>query len=101
MNEDKLPQEFTNRELWMLIDKNNSTNILQHEVIIKSLDEYHASNKTMLNDIYTQTSKTNGRVTILEETTESFDLVRKIVYGGCSIILVGVLGALFKLIIIK
>jgi len=60
------PEEFTNRELAMLIGANNDTNILQHEAIKKSLEEFHKATEATLQSILAQTSKTNGRVNRLE-----------------------------------
>jgi len=60
------PQSFTNRELWMLIDKNNQTNLLQHQSLMDGQREFHKTTKETLDLILSQTSKTNGRVNKLE-----------------------------------
>jgi hypothetical protein len=60
------PKTFTNRELWMLIDKNNQTNLLQHKSLLDSQTEFHNTVKETLSLILAQTSKTNGRVNNLE-----------------------------------
>lgn len=60
-------KQFSNRELYMLIDKNNETNQLQHESLMKSIQTFHDKTEGTLGSILTQTCKTNGRVTKLEE----------------------------------
>jgi len=59
-------KQFTNRELYMLIDKNNETNQLQHEALMQSIKTFHDKTEGTLSTILTQTTKTNGRVTKLE-----------------------------------
>ena len=56
------PKTFTNRELWMQIRSNSDTNILQHETIKTSIDEFHKVMKETLVRIEAQTIKTNGSV---------------------------------------
>ena len=60
------PETYTNRELAMLINANSDTNLLQHEAIRKSLEEFHKTTNDTLQSILAQTSKTNGRVNRLE-----------------------------------
>jgi hypothetical protein len=59
-------KQFTNRELYMLIDKNNELNKLQHEALLQSIQNFHETTGTTLGSILTQTQRTNGRVTKLE-----------------------------------
>jgi hypothetical protein len=59
-------KQFTNRELYMLIDKNNETNQLQHQALMESIKTFHDKTEGTLSTILTQTTKTNGRVTKLE-----------------------------------
>jgi len=59
-------KQFTNRELYMLIDRNNETNQLQHKALMESIKTFHESTGATLSNILDQTSKTNGRVTKLE-----------------------------------
>jgi hypothetical protein len=60
-------KQFTNRELYMLIDKNNETNQLQHQALMESIKTFHDKTEGTLSTILTQTTKTNGRVTKLED----------------------------------
>lgn len=62
MEETEQPKSFTNRELWMLIDKNNQTNLLQHQSIQDSIKDFHKVTKETLEEIVKQTKKTNGNV---------------------------------------
>jgi hypothetical protein len=59
-------KQFTNRELYMLIDKNNETNHLQHDALLQSIKNFHETTGETLKTILVQTTKTNGRVTKLE-----------------------------------
>ena len=59
-------KQFTNRELYMLIDKNNETNQLQHDALMQSIKNFHDKTEGTLSTILIQTTKTNGRVTKLE-----------------------------------
>jgi hypothetical protein len=59
-------KQFTNRELYMLIDKNNETNHLQHDALLESIKTFHDKTEGTLKTILEQTTKTNGRVNKLE-----------------------------------
>lgn len=61
MSEDH-PKEYTNRELYMLIDRNNETNLLQHKAILESLNTFHETTNKKLDELVAQTTKTNGNV---------------------------------------
>lgn len=50
----------------MLIDRNNQTNLLQHQALIESQKEFHKTTRETLELILAQTSKTNGRVNKIE-----------------------------------
>lgn len=60
------PETYTNRELAMLISSNSDTNLLQHEALKKSMEEFHKITHDTLQTILAQTTKTNGRVNKLE-----------------------------------
>ena len=92
------PQSFTNRELWMLIDRNNQTNLLQHEALKKSMEEFHKTTHETLLSILAQTSKTNGRVNKIElwqsyvkGSTWIIPIVVSAVVGGLVTILAKIL----------
>lgn len=59
-------KQFTNRELYMLIDRYSETNQLQHEAIMESIKAFHEKTDGTLSSILAQTLRTNGRVTKLE-----------------------------------
>ena len=61
-----MTDQFTNRELFMLIEKNNETNQLQHDALLESIKTFHDKTEGTLSSILTQTCKTNGRVSKLE-----------------------------------
>lgn len=73
------PEEFTNRELAMLINGNNDTNLLQHEMIRKNMEDFHKATQETLQAILAQTSKTNGRVNRLE-------MWRSYILGGMALL---------------
>jgi len=60
--ENEEPKTYTNRELFLLIKSNNETNLLQHESILKSLQDFHCSTRVTLDELVKQTKKTNGNV---------------------------------------
>lgn len=41
------PHNYTNRELWMLIDKNNETNELQHQNVRVSIDGFQSDERKL------------------------------------------------------
>jgi hypothetical protein len=61
-----MDSEFTNRELYLLLQKTNETNLLQHQAILSSLENFHTNTNDTLAKLLTQTTRTNGRVTKLE-----------------------------------
>lgn len=73
------PESFTNRELAMLINGNNDTNLLQHEALRKSIADFHETTNSTLQAILAQTSKTNGRVNRLE-------MWRSYILGGMALL---------------
>jgi len=89
------PKSFTNRELWMLIDKNSQTNLLQHKSITDSLQEFHKTTKETLDLILAQTSKTNGRVNKLELWQSYVKGATYLVPLVISALVSGIVGLLF------
>lgn len=92
------PKTFTNRELWMLIDRNNQTNLLQHQSLLVSQEEFHKTTLSTLKLILEQTSKTNGRVNKLElwqsyvkGSTFIIPIVVSAIVGGLVTILIKLL----------
>jgi hypothetical protein len=59
-------KQYSNRELYLLLDKNNEMNQLQHTAIIQSIQAFHDKTEGTLKTILEQTTKTNGRVNKLE-----------------------------------
>jgi len=60
---------YTNRELYLLIDKNNQVNLEQHKAVIDSVYNFHETTrkdlvelKDTLCKVLKQTEKTNGSV---------------------------------------
>ena len=72
-------QVYTNRELWMLIERNNELNLAQHQTILETLDQLLA-----------QAKKTNGNVMDLllwrAYVKGAVWIVPLIVGGGVSLI---------------
>jgi hypothetical protein len=60
-------KQFSNRELYLLLDKNSETNQLQHKALLESIKNFHENTETTLANILEQTQRTNGRVTKLED----------------------------------
>ena len=59
-------KQYSNRELYLLLDKNNEMNQLQHTAIQQSIQAFHDKTEGTLKTILEQTTKTNGRVNKLE-----------------------------------
>ena len=78
-------QQFTNRELYMLIDKNNEMNQLQHTALMESIKTFHENTETTLSSILAQTQRTNGRVTKGEENINKLNDWKQYIAGGIAL----------------
>ena len=80
-----MAEQFTNRELFMLIEKNNETNQLQHASLLQSIKEFHDKTEGTLGTILAQTTKTNGRVTKNEDNINKLNSWKSYLAGGMAL----------------
>jgi hypothetical protein len=78
-------KQFTNRELYMLVDKNNEVNQLQHAALLESIQNFHGRTEETLKIILAQTTKTNGRVTKNEENISKLNEWKNYIAGGIAL----------------
>jgi len=60
--EQEQPKEYSNRELYMLIQGNSNLNLEQHKAIAESIKVFHEATNETLKKLVIQTTKTNGNV---------------------------------------